>query len=173
MAKGKKVLAGCGVFVLLGGAIAWFSPAGDAVRDLLKTGILDKNEANAKFEGDTIVHLKALQVAAGVYHQSEEKFPEAATWMDDLLPRLKTGDLAQGEAEKKLVRPDLQSQPGKFGYAINSALAGKYQGDLKDDKAVLFFESAKIDKNSAGDPEKDGQKGGKAITFKGEIVSLP
>lgn len=173
MGKGKKVAAGCGLVLLIGGAIAWFSPAGDAVRDLLKTGILEKNEANAKFEGDTIAHLNALQVAAGVYHQSEEKFPEAATWMDDLLPRLKTGDLAQGEAEKKLVRPDLLTQPGKYGYAINSALAGKYQGDLKDEKAVLFFESIKTDKNSAGDPAQDAKKGGKAITFKGEIVSLP
>jgi hypothetical protein len=171
--KGKKVLAGCGLFVLIGGAVAWFSPAGDAVRDLLKTGILEKNEANAKFEGDTVAHLKALHVAAGVYHQSEEKFPETAAWMDDLLPRLKTGDLAQGEAEKKLVRPDLQAESGKFGYSINSSLAGKYQGDLKDEKAVLFFESAKTDKNASGDPTKDGKPGGKAITFKGEIVSLP
>ncbi|MDH4388667.1 MAG: hypothetical protein QE269_08070 [Fimbriimonas sp.] len=173
MAKGKKVLAGCGVFMILGGAAAWFSPAGDAVRDLLKTGILEKNEANAKFEGDSITHLKALHVAAEVYHQSEEKFPEAVSWMDDLMPRLKTGDLAQGEAEKKLVRPDLQGKSGSYGYAINLAVAGKYRGDIKDEKAILFFESTNTRSNWADDPKTGALPGGKAITIKGEIVTLP
>lgn len=170
--KGKKLAAGCGVFVVLASAIAWFSPAGDAVRDLLKTGILEKNEANAKFEGDTIAHLKALHTAAEVFHQSEEKFPDAATWMDDLLPRLKTGDLAKGEAEKKLVRPDLYGQSGSYGYAINSAVASKYKGDVKDEKAVLFFESSLTSKNASGDPMKEALKGGKGITAKGEIITL-
>lgn len=170
--KGKKLAAGCGVFVVLASAIAWFSPAGDAVRDLLKTGILEKNEANAKFEGDTIAHLKALHTAAEVFHQSEEKFPDAATWMDDLLPRLKTGDLANGEAEKKLVRPDLYGQSGSYGYAINSAVASKYKGDVKDEKAVLFFESSLTSKNASGDPMKEALKGGKGITAKGEIITL-
>jgi hypothetical protein len=173
MAKGKRVLIGCaGAFGAIG-LIAWFSPAGDAVRDLLKTGILEKNEANAKFEGDTIAHLKALYTAAEVYHQSEEKFPDAVAWMDDLLPRLKTGDLAQGEAERKLVRPDLQGKSDTYGYAINSAVAGKYRGDVKDEKAVLFFESTKTTKSASGDPIADSIKRGKAITVKGEIVSVP
>lgn len=173
MSKGKRIAAGCGLFLLIGGAIAWFSPAGDAVRDLLKTGILEKNEANAKFEGDTVAHLKALHTAAEVFHQSEEKFPEAATWMDDLLPRLKTSDLAQGEAEKKLVRPDLQGKTGEFGYAISTAAQGKYKGDIKDEKTILFFESTPRSKNASGDPAVDALKGGKAITVKGEIVSIP
>jgi hypothetical protein len=173
VAKGKKVLAGCGVSIILVGTIAWFSPAGDAVRDLLKTGILEKNEANAKFEGDTSAHLKALHTAAEVYHQSEEKFPEAVSWMDDLLPRLKTGDLAQGEAEKKLVRPDLQGKSGSFGYAINLAVAGKYRGDIKDEKAILFFESIKTGKNCAEDPKTGALPGGTAVTVEGEILTLP
>ncbi|MEI7576850.1 MAG: hypothetical protein WCK51_08150 [Armatimonadota bacterium] len=172
MSKGKKLVAGCGALLLLGGVIAWFSPAGDAVRDLLKTGILEKNEANAKFEGDTIAHLKALYTAAEVFHQSEEKFPDAGTWMDDLLPRLKTGDLAAGEAEKKLVRPDLLTENGKYGYATNSAVAGKYKGDIREDKAILYYECTQTGKNYSGDPAKDGVKRGKAITVKGEIITL-
>jgi hypothetical protein len=44
---------------------------------------------------------------------------------------------------------------------------------VKAEKAVLFFESTKTTKNASGDPIADSIKSGKAITVKGEIVSVP
>ncbi len=172
MGKAKKIAVGClGVFIV-GGAVAWFSPFGDAARDLLGSGMLDNKPLNAKFEGDSVARLKAMHTAAMKYHESEEKFPEKATWMDDLLPRLQTSDLAPGEAEKKLVRPDLDGKAGSYGYALNEEVAGKYKGDLKDPKAVLIFESSITSKHAAGNPAKDGLKGGNAVTVSGEIIKL-
>jgi hypothetical protein len=67
----------------------------------------------------------------------------------------------------------LQGKSGSFGYAINLAVAGKYRGDIKDEKAILFFESTKTIGNYADDPKTGALPGGKAVTVKGEILTLP
>jgi hypothetical protein len=77
-----------------------------------------------------------------------------------------------GEAERKLVRPDLGGKRGEFGYAINSECAGKYRPDIKNPKTILFFESIQTTKNLAGNPIIIGKQGAKAITIDGTIVNL-
>ena len=173
MAKGKKIALGCLTVFVVAAPIIYFSPFGDAIRDILKTGVLEENKAfNREFQGDSIVRLKAMYTAADLYHQSEDKFPEAAEWMSDLLPRLKTDDLKAGEAEKKLIRPDLQKDPYKYGYALNSAVAGKYRDDIKEKDSILIYESIDTKKDAVGDPKTDGIVGGKGITIAGNIVDL-
>jgi hypothetical protein len=173
MAKIKKIAIGCSLLALTVGVVFWFSPAGDAVRDILKSGFLDNSEPTYEnFKGDSSARLKALHTATMSYHQSEESFPKAEKWMDDLLPRLKTSDLKLGEAQKKLIRPDLEGQSGKFGYALNNKVAGKYRGDFKDGNTILFFESVETNRSAVGDPAKDAKPGAKAITLDGKEIVL-
>jgi hypothetical protein len=173
MTKGNKVAVGCvGVPVLLF-AIAWFSPAGDAVRDILKTGVLEDKPIDAKYEGDSKARLKALHTAAIAFHQSEEMFPDEDEWMADLLKFMKTSDLKEGEAERKLIRPDLEGQKGKYGYAMNKAVAAKYKNDLKDPKVVMFFECKNPVEQAVGDPAADAIPKANAITLDGTLIMLP
>jgi hypothetical protein len=173
MGKGKKIAVGCFGVLIVGGLAFWFSPMGDAVRDILKTGVLEDKPIDAKYEGDSKARLKALHTAALSFHDSEEKFPDAAKWMTDLLPRLKTSDLKEGEAERKLIRPDLEGQPGKRGYAMNKAVAGQYKGDLKDPKLVMFFECKNPAIEAVGDPATDATPKANAITLDGTLTTLP
>lgn len=97
-----------------------------------------------------------------LYHTSEERFPEATGWMDAIEPLLNTADLKQGEAVKKLHRPDLGA--GDYGYALNSACGGKYKDDVEGkDRAILVFESKDPKRNASGDPSKDTVPGGQSV----------
>ncbi|MBI1334565.1 MAG: hypothetical protein JST12_16440 [Armatimonadetes bacterium] len=172
MSVKKKVLrVGC-LLVVIALGITWFSPAGKAIRDLVPIFFKKDISGTEAFKGDLEDRLKAMYTAAELYQTSEDAYPEADKWMDELLTRLKTQNLKKGEAEKKIMRPDLQDKDGEYGFAINTAAAGKYKGDIKDPKTILIFESKDTKKNASGDPKTDGLAGGKGITIGGEIVNL-
>lgn len=171
---GKKLLgvvAGVAAGVLV---VLFATPFGKGVRDIAGTGVvqdvLAKPEKQTYDSQDTDRNLEALATGLRLYQESEGAYPAAATWMDDLLPRLITNVLPKKEAEKKLVRPGVAE--GEFGYALNDAAAGKYVGDLPKG-TILVFESAATGRNAHGDPRKDGRKGGRALTIEGDLVSLP
>ncbi len=172
MSKGKKIARGALVVLVIGCGIGWFTPEGKALRSLV--GVLTQKDVSGTeaYKGDIRDRLKAMQTAADLYHSSEDSYPKAEKWMDDLLIRLQTQNLKKGEAEKKLKRPDLDTTPDQFGFAINTAVAGKYKGDIKDPKTILIFESKDTKKNAAGDPKADGKPSGEGITISGEIVKL-
>lgn len=165
------------VFVLVVGVM---SPAGNALRDLLSAGVLDNTEGKTRYEGDTEDRLRAIFTAASQYHRSEQMFPPAASWMDDLRLRMKTADLKSGDEVKKLIRPDLETSeefknktPKVSGFAMNAAIAGQYDKDLKDPATILFFESKETAWNQVGDPKADGVANGWAVNLKGDLVRLP
>ncbi len=172
MSKRKKVVLGTlavlGV-VVVGGA---FTPQGKAIRTLVSTFTQKDISGTEAYQGDIKDRLKAMHTAADLFHASEDSYPKADKWMDDLLIRLQTQNLKKGEAERKLKRPDVEATPDQYGFAINTAVAGKYKGDLKDPKTIIFFESKDTKKNAAGDPKLDGKPGGAGITVSGEIVKL-
>lgn len=161
-------------------AVLAVSPAGNAVRDLLSAGVLDKTEGKKRFEGDTQERLKAIFTAASQYHRSEQMFPKAGSWMDDLRLRMRTADLKPGDELKKLIRPDLETSedlknktPEASGYAMNARIAEMYDEDLKDPEIILFFESKATGWNQTGDPKLDSLTNGWAINLKGDLVRLP
>lgn len=123
-----------------------------------------KREYDATSEGN----LRAIYNALLLYHQSEDMFPDASGWMEAAELRLNTADLKEGEAAKKLVRPDLAGQPGAFGYAFNKALSQMYKDDVKDPKTPLVFESKETSRNASGDPATMRQ--GLAISVDGTIL---
>ena len=172
MAKGKKILLGTVVALVAVVGIGAFTPQGKAIKSLF--GVLTQKDVSGTeaYQGDVTDRLKAMQTAAELYHSSEDMYPKAHKWMDDLLIRLQTQNLRKGEAEKKLKRPDVEANADQYGFAINAAVAGKYKGDLKDPKTILFFESKETNKNAVGDPKSDGKPGGSGITISGEVVKL-
>lgn len=106
------------------------------------------------------------------YHDSEEHFPSSAGWMDAIENRLSTNDLKEGEAKKKLIRPDNEGKAETFGYALNDTVSNRYKTDVKDTNAILIYESKQNGKNAAGDPGTDGILGGQAIALDGSSVIL-
>jgi hypothetical protein len=125
----------------------------------------EKHAYNATSEQN----LKALYQAMILHHDSEGQFPDADKWMDSIENRLRTNDLQKEEEKKKLVRPDLAGQIGKFGYAMNDAADGKYKDDVGDpSKTPLIYESKQDTRNAHGDPSSD--RNGLAIAVDGTIL---
>ena len=158
--------------IVASGGIGYFTPQGRALRTLVATLTQKDVSGTEAYKGDIIDRLKAMQIAANLYHSSEDVYPKVDKWMDDLLIRLQTQNLKKGEAEKKLRRPDVEANPDQYGFAINTAVAGKYKGDLKDPKTILIFECKETKKNASGDPKTEGKPNGEGITISGEIVKL-
>ncbi len=118
-----------------------------------------------KYEGTSGDNLRAIHTALMLYHDNEDKFPEANGWMDAIEKQLKTNDLTVEEAAKKLQNP----ATGTFGYSINEAIAGKYKGDLKDPKVLIVYESRSGKKNDHG-PVANAK--GQAIQLDGTVIKV-
>ncbi len=159
------------VLVLFLGVGLFFGPA---VSDFLKVYGWDALRKPPKhaYSATSEQNLKALYQGMTLYHESEGQFPEASGWMDAIRTRLLSNDLARGEAEKKLVRPDLLGNTNEFGYAMNEVASAKYRDDLKDlAKTPLIYESKQTKKNAVGDGTSD--RIGLAIAVDGTIIQAP
>jgi hypothetical protein len=174
MSKGQKIKragVGClGISVVLAVLIG-FTPPGHALQDLWKNGAIQAlifPPENEKYTAGHEENLKAMHTALMLYHESEGQFPAANGWMDAIEPRIATSDLAPGEAEKKLIRPDLAGKPNEFGYALNAKAAGKYKDDVGDSKTILLYESKQPARNASGDPTAD--RSGMAVAIDGSII---
>lgn len=166
----KRLGAGCLSVILLLAILIAATPAGKDIQNFWKVGAIQAYLFPAPkkaYTGDNEAHLKALYTALMLYHDSEDKFPEANGWMDAIEPRLWTNDLGRNEGKKKLIRPDLAGKPESYGYAINRAAAGKYKDDVGPADTILIFESKSTARNASGDPSVDRE--GMAITTSGQI----
>lgn len=115
-----------------------------------RAGFFERKELQ-KYEGDSMSNLRAQYTAMMLYSESEGQFPYANGWMDAIGPYLKTADLKQGEAEKKLVHPRYRGETDKFGYAMADDCQAKYPKDIKSpDKTLLIFESKDTARNAHG-----------------------
>lgn len=145
--------------------------------NLYRGGWLDLGgEKTIVYRGTSMENLKALHTAMMLYHDSEERFPEASGWMDALKPYIGTRELPEAEAIKKFIDPTIPPRKGVFGYAMNDAVAGKFEGDIPDpDKTPLLFSSKATDWNAHGDPKdlapSPPRKGGDLVlTVSGAIL---
>lgn len=168
----KKVKRGClAVFVLaLAFGIWFYGPLVKLAYHLWQRGDFAPPSAQHEYEGTNTDNLKFLRTALLSYEESEGQFPSAGGWMDAIQNRLNTDDLKKGEAVKKFVAPAYVGQPGRFGYAFNDALSGKYMGDIKDQKTPMLFESTATERNAHGDPAKLRKPGGLAIGLDGTVL---
>lgn len=166
--KGRKI--GCSIVAVILLAVTWF--AGPPLLDLGRGGFLSCAPPKHEYSATSEQNLKAIYQAMMLYHESEGQFPEASGWMDAIGNRISSNDLKKGEEKKKLIRPDLLGQDGKFGYAMNPAASAKYKDDVKDPSTTpLIFESKETARNANGDPEKS--RDGLAISVDGTILKQP
>jgi hypothetical protein len=173
--RAKRIAAGCAVVVaipLVYGLLFY----GPVLRDFWVGGILPAMVAKPQertYEGDSADNLRSLFVAMKLYHDSEERFPEADGWMNAIQGRVRTTDMPEEEAAKKFVRPDLADSPGSFGYAMNPSVAGKYVDDIEDPDTILLFESSETGRNAHGDPDAIGlSQNPRGITVTGDLVNF-
>jgi hypothetical protein len=166
--KGKRgiILAVVGVLAL--GLCVWLLPV---VRALMKVGLPQESQMR-EYEASNTNNLRAMHVALMLYHDNEDRFPEGAGWMDAISGLLRANDMTEEEAGKKLRDPRLKGDA--YGYALNSAVAGKYKDDAGDPSTPLVFNSSDTSRNAHGDPkELKPAEGGQAITIEGAIIPLP
>lgn len=166
----KKRRRGCwiGVGVVVLVLAVWLGPV---IRDGFKSGLFGamlQGSRNEKYSASSQENLKAMYNALSLYHESEGQFPHAEGWVNAIETRIDTENLEKGEAQKKLIRPDLLGKTGEYGYAMNDAVSAKYKDDIKDKKTPLIFESKDTGKNAHGDPAKERQ--GWAISVDGTIL---
>jgi hypothetical protein len=113
-------------------------------------------------------NLKAITTAMDLTYESEGQYPDGAKWMDTLFTRMKTDNLTEAQAKEKFRRPGVPTE--KFGYALNSEVAGKIRRELKPE-TVVVFESETTEWNASGDLTK-AIKGGLGLTVDGHVVDL-
>lgn len=166
----KRIGIGCLGVVVLGVLALNFTGPGRDVMNLWKNGTIPAlivKPPKRTYSATNEKNLMAIHTALMLYHDSEEKFPEAAGWMDAIKNRIRADDMDAKEAAKKLVRPDLVNQSDAYGYAINEAAAGKYKDDVGA-STVLVYESKQTGRNAHGKPETD--RDGYAVTVEGKLL---
>lgn len=112
-------------------------------------------------------NLEEIAKALALFHENEGQFPDAAKWMDSLKTTIRTSDMPEAEALKKLENPDPDA-----GYSMNVATSNKFKGDL-DPKTPVIFESKSRQWNGHGPMEATAMKGGLAIFADGSVGPLP
>lgn len=159
---------------MLAGVAIWLGPA---LRDLARLGVFDRPVRRAHV-GTSEENLRAIYTALMLYHQSEEMLPYAEGWMDAVAPRLRTDDLQPGAERDRLRNPLLDPGPDEYGYAMNSALSGKFLGDIEDpSRTILVFDSRDTRWNAHGDPralapDPPRPGGNLAVTVDGTVRPL-
>lgn len=162
----RSVLVGCGIagLVIVGGLLIWLGPV---LKAFWSEGFFDKPPMRA-YQGDSKANLRAIYQAMQLYYDSEGQYPYAEGWMDAAWSRLRTADMTEEEAKKKLRRPGLTDG---FGYGFNAAFGAKIKSDVADPaKTPLVFESQSTDWNHSGDPKADGLPNGASISAEGTLL---
>jgi len=160
--KGCRIALGLTAIIVLGLGI-WIGPV---LASVWRAGFFERIDRE-EYRATRTNNLKSIHTALTLHQDSEGAYPAANSWMDDIAPRLRTDGMSEAEAARKLVRPDLDGQDGKFGYSMNEKAAGQYVGDLAPDM-VLVFESEATARNASSEP--DLGEGRMGITVSGKIV---
>ncbi len=148
-----------GTLLALAAAVGYFGFLWIPVlKDFWDRGILQDYLSPPKkreYHGTNVSNLKAMHTALMMYHDSEGRFPDASAWMDAIERQIRSYDMKDEEAAKKLVHPMfLPPKPGVHGYALNDACSGKYIDDIPDKAIPLVFDSKDTSKNAHGKPEE-------------------
>lgn len=143
----------------------WGLPIVQTANDFRKAGFFEKT-SKTEWDSDVRGNLEALHTALRLYMDSESQLPAGEGWIDAIEPRLRTADLKEGEAEKKLHDPS--AGESKYGFAFNKAISGKHFEDLPGDTVVLY-QSQQNQRNAVGDPAQDARPEGLGICVDGQV----
>lgn len=112
-------------------------------------------------------NLEEIAKALDLFHENEDQFPDSSMWMDSLKVTIRTSDMPEAEALKKLENPNPTA-----GYSMNDEASKKYRGDL-DPKTPVIFESQERAWNGHGTLSRRALKGGLAIFADGTVGPMP
>lgn len=175
--RGRRLMLGC-LGILLGVVVAVWVWLGPLLMTVQRRGFLEP-QLKTTYEGGTMENLRAIHTALMQYHDSEGAFPMASGWMDATWPYLKTADLTEEEAKKKLRSPSLwETNPTAFGYAFNEDLSQVFNADVVDPAITpLVFDSSDLSWNAHGQaaqlaPSPARPEGNWAVTVEGSVVKL-
>jgi hypothetical protein len=170
---------GCWVILILSaGLTVWLGPI---IRDGFISGYFQAliwKGPQREYAGTTTSNLKDMHRALMLYHESEDRFPFAEGWMDEIELRLQAGDMSKAESQKRMVSPEFAGQTDKYGYAFNDLASGKYKDDVPEPaKTPLVFDSRDLTRNAHGSPEellpippRNGRNQG--ISVSGSLIRL-
>lgn len=146
----------------LGTGLAWWLyQVGSAAVDLARAGAFSTIQER-EYEADREGNLRAVHQALVLVSASDGSLP-GKDWQQAAMLRLKTRDLSEDEARKKLVPVGSKAK----SYRLNESAVGKNTEDLEPD-TVLVFESTNAD-GGIGRPES----GLKAVTVDGRVLTVP
>ncbi len=175
--RGRRMMLGClGVFA--GVIIALWVWLGPLVSAANKVGAFEQPEKR-EYTGTSMDNLKAIHTAIGLYEASEGQLPYAEGWMDAVWPRLKTADLTEEEAKKKLRSPSLwETNKQAYGYGFNELFSAKLTSEIESpDTTALVFSSSDLTWNAHGNPaqlvpDPPREDGNLALTASGSVVKM-
>ncbi len=152
-----------GLTILVAGLVIWVGPVLISAK---RAGLLDATEAE-KYQPSREANLKAIATALNLVHDSDGVYPVAGKWMESIGNRLQRNGMTAADAQLKLIRPGLDPKSGKYGYAYNQKVAGKYRDDLPKG-TLLVVESRNLARNAASEGEIEA--GLWAVTIEGTLV---
>lgn len=148
----------------------WLVQVGIVANSFARAGFFEEQQKRSYDNVDAENQLKDLHAALTLYLDSEGALPPANAWMDAIKPRLKTADLSETEALKKLQAPGNRGKTDAFGIVFNPALGGKAWEDVPPKTPVLFYSDTLTQLNANASP--DAATNVLAITADGTVLIL-
>ncbi|MFN8138260.1 MAG: hypothetical protein U0R49_00515 [Fimbriimonadales bacterium] len=125
-----------------------------------------------KFSSESsLENLKFVGTALSLYLESNDCYPPAEKWVDEIEKYLHVADMDDKESRKKLRAPEFADSKNEYGFAFNAELSRKWRDEVKDPASVpAIYDSTKTERNafdpkpleSMPTPEREG---GNAIVF--------
>ncbi|MCH8275609.1 MAG: hypothetical protein IH851_12555 [Armatimonadetes bacterium] len=169
MRKRKRVwkLVGCGV--LLAALLIWLGPLVPLIPKWLEAGKKRNYEPGACLD-----NLKELSAGLMLYLESNDAYPPADRWMDEISLFLHAGDLSEEDQQKKLRCPDLEYAEDVYGYAFNSELSSVWAHEVEDPaETPVIYDSDNLERNASDPftslPEEPRAGGNNAIWADGSV----
>ena len=157
--------------------LMWLGPMVPAVRGLLDA-MKDAGKTRDYEPGACLDNLKELSASLMLYLESNDAYPPADRWMDEISLYLHAGDLSEEDQQKKLRCPDLEYDEDVYGYAFNSELSSVWADEVEDPADTpVIYDSENLERN-AHDPftslPKEPRAGGNnAIWADGSVRQVP
>ncbi len=185
--KNQRMMFGCvGVSIGVILALIIFVPRiVTTYKGAKQLGLFEEKQMR-EYAGTSKENLKAMYTAMSIYHDSEGGYPPADRWMDSISIYLKTADLSDEDAKKKLKNPIVTEENALgFGYAMNDQYSNGFilsDGMTSEDplaigdpdRAILIFDSSDLTRNAHGNPvqlapEPERAGGNLAVTASGSV----
>lgn len=97
----------------------------------------------------SLENLKLVGTALSLYLESNDCYPPAERWVDELEKYLHVADMDDKESRKKLRAPEFADSKDQYGFAFNGELSKKWRDEVKSPASVpAIYDSSKTERNA-------------------------